>query len=237
MHTGYPEWKWKSLSRVWLSATHGLYSPWTSPGQNTGVGSHSLLQGSVPPNPGTEPRSPALRVDSLPAEPRKPRVQGGVCRLSALSFMVPVSWDFLCCLPASLEPQTPSSDTFSNASKGFCLSVSHSDSGKTGMCPQEKKRSVSTIQFYSLSFESWTPSVACFWLVSRALNRILNFIPSLLWLSPWETLFPEMELEKWFFFGFLIKTVQVDSEPHMAWQVIWFRYTQILCSEMISLSF
>ena len=23
---------------------HGLYSPWNSPGQNTGVGSHSLLQ-------------------------------------------------------------------------------------------------------------------------------------------------------------------------------------------------
>ena len=27
---------------------HGLYSPWTSPGQNTGVGSLSLLQGSFP---------------------------------------------------------------------------------------------------------------------------------------------------------------------------------------------
>ena len=25
--------------------SHGLYSPWNSPGQNTGVGSHSLLQG------------------------------------------------------------------------------------------------------------------------------------------------------------------------------------------------
>ena len=27
---------------------HGLYSPWTSPGQNTVVGSHSLLQGIFP---------------------------------------------------------------------------------------------------------------------------------------------------------------------------------------------
>ena len=27
---------------------HGLYSPWTSPGQNTRVGSHSLLQGIFP---------------------------------------------------------------------------------------------------------------------------------------------------------------------------------------------
>ena len=37
--------KWKLLSRVWLFATYGLYSPWTSPDQNTGVGSRSLLQG------------------------------------------------------------------------------------------------------------------------------------------------------------------------------------------------
>ena len=27
---------------------HGLYSPWNSPGQNTGVGSLSLLQGIIP---------------------------------------------------------------------------------------------------------------------------------------------------------------------------------------------
>ena len=35
--------------------THGLYSPWNSPGQNTGVGSLSLLQGILPTqgsNPG-----------------------------------------------------------------------------------------------------------------------------------------------------------------------------------------
>ena len=30
---------------------HGPYSPWNSPGQNTGVGSHSLLQGSNPSLP------------------------------------------------------------------------------------------------------------------------------------------------------------------------------------------
>ena len=47
---------------------HGLYSPWNSPGQNTGIGSLSLLQGNLP-NPGMEPRSPALQADSLPAEP------------------------------------------------------------------------------------------------------------------------------------------------------------------------
>ena len=47
---------------------HGLYSPWNSPGQNTGLGSLSLSQGDLL-NPGIEPRSPALQVDSLPAEP------------------------------------------------------------------------------------------------------------------------------------------------------------------------
>ena len=34
---------------------HDLYSPWNSPGHNTGVGSHSLLQGVFPTqgvNPG-----------------------------------------------------------------------------------------------------------------------------------------------------------------------------------------
>ena len=34
---------------------HGLYGPWNSPGQNTGVGRHSLLQGTFPTqgsNPG-----------------------------------------------------------------------------------------------------------------------------------------------------------------------------------------
>ena len=50
----------------------GLYSPWNSPGQNTGVGSLSLLQGIFPTqgsNPRVQPRSPALQADSLPAEP------------------------------------------------------------------------------------------------------------------------------------------------------------------------
>ena len=40
--------KWKLLSYVRLFATHGLYSPWNSQGQNTGVGSCSLLQGIFP---------------------------------------------------------------------------------------------------------------------------------------------------------------------------------------------
>ena len=43
---------------------HGVYDPWSSPGQNTGVGSLSR------PKPRTEPRSPVFQADSLPAEPQ-----------------------------------------------------------------------------------------------------------------------------------------------------------------------
>ena len=51
---GY-EWKWKSVSHVCLFETPWIYSPWNSPGHNTGVGSLSLLQGTFPTqglNPG-----------------------------------------------------------------------------------------------------------------------------------------------------------------------------------------
>ena len=58
-------------------------SPWNSPGQNTGLGSHSFL------NPGIEPRSPALQADSLTAEPpRKPK-NTGVGSLSLLQQIFP----------------------------------------------------------------------------------------------------------------------------------------------------
>ena len=50
------------------SRPHGLQPtrllcPWDSPGRNTGVACHSLLQGDLP-DPGIEPRSPALQGDS-----------------------------------------------------------------------------------------------------------------------------------------------------------------------------
>ena len=47
--------KWKSLSHVWLFATPWTVCPWNSPGQNTGVGTLSLLQQIFPTqglNPG-----------------------------------------------------------------------------------------------------------------------------------------------------------------------------------------
>ena len=39
---------------------HGVHSPWNSPGQNTGVGSHFLLQGIVPTQ-GSTPGLPHCR--------------------------------------------------------------------------------------------------------------------------------------------------------------------------------
>ena len=45
------------------------------PGKNTGVGSPSLPPGDLP-NPGIEPRSPALQVDSLSVKlPGKPTME------------------------------------------------------------------------------------------------------------------------------------------------------------------
>ena len=52
---------------------HGLYGPWKSPGQNTAVGSLFLFSRGHLPNPGIEPRSPALQVNSLAAEPPRKR--------------------------------------------------------------------------------------------------------------------------------------------------------------------
>ena len=57
--------KGESESRLLVSDS---YSPWSSPGQNTGVGSLIPSPGDLP-NPGTEPRSPALQADYLPTEP------------------------------------------------------------------------------------------------------------------------------------------------------------------------
>ena len=67
---------------------HELYSPWTSPGQNTGVGSLSLLRGNLL-TPGIKPRSPALQVDSLPAEPQGWLNNTGVSSLSLLQGNFP----------------------------------------------------------------------------------------------------------------------------------------------------
>ena len=55
---------------------HGLSSPWNSPGQNTGVGSPSLLQG-IFPTQGSNPGLPHCRRILYPLSHWKPKNTGG----------------------------------------------------------------------------------------------------------------------------------------------------------------
>ena len=64
---------------------HGLYSPWNSPGQNTGVGTFSRDL----PKPGIEPQSPTLQADSLPTEPQGKPKNTRVGSLSLLQGIFP----------------------------------------------------------------------------------------------------------------------------------------------------
>ena len=78
---------------------HGLYSPWNSPGQNTGLGSHFLLQGNLP-NPGIKPRSPELQEESLPTEPQgKPKNTrvGSLSLLQRIFLTQESNWGLLHC--------------------------------------------------------------------------------------------------------------------------------------------
>ena len=73
------QWKWKLLSQVQLFAT-----PWTTQSMEFSRSEHWSGQpfpspGDIP-NPGIEPRSPALQADSLPDEPQgKPQKYTGPC--------------------------------------------------------------------------------------------------------------------------------------------------------------
>ena len=69
-----------SLQPLWL------HSPWNSPGQNTGVGSFSLLQG-IFPTQGSNPDLPCCRQISLPAEPLGKPKNTGVGSLSLLQWL------------------------------------------------------------------------------------------------------------------------------------------------------
>ena len=78
---------------------HGLYSPWNCLGQNTGVGSLSLLQGTFP-NPGIKPKSPNLQAVSLPAETQEKSKDTRVGSQSLLHWIFPTrefNWGLLHC--------------------------------------------------------------------------------------------------------------------------------------------
>ena len=64
--------------------SHGLRSPWNSPGQNTEVGFPS--PGDLP-SPGIIPTFPALQADCLPAEPQGKPKNTGMGGLSLLQHI------------------------------------------------------------------------------------------------------------------------------------------------------
>ena len=66
----FVKYKWSESRSVVANSLrpHGLYSPWNSPGQNTRMGSLSLLQG-IFPTQGSNPGLPHCRRIILPAEP------------------------------------------------------------------------------------------------------------------------------------------------------------------------
>ena len=67
---------------------YGLHSPWNSPGQNTGVGSLSLLQG-IFPTQGSNLGLPHCRRILLPAEPQGKPKNTGMGSLSFLQWILP----------------------------------------------------------------------------------------------------------------------------------------------------
>ena len=69
------------VTQLCLTLCDPMDCPWNSLGQNIGMGSLSLLLGYLP-NPGIEPRSPALQSDYLPAEPQRKPKKTGVGSLS-----------------------------------------------------------------------------------------------------------------------------------------------------------
>ena len=77
---------------------HGLFSPWNSPGQNTRVGSLSLLQGIFPtqgPNPGL----PHCRQILYQLSHREsPRILEWVAYLSSSGSSQPRNWTGVSCI-------------------------------------------------------------------------------------------------------------------------------------------
>ena len=78
--------------------SHGLYSPWNSLGQNTGVGNFSLLQG-IFPTQGSNPDLPHYRrILYQLSHKGSPRILEWI--LSLLQWIFPtqeLNWGLLCC--------------------------------------------------------------------------------------------------------------------------------------------
>ena len=92
--------KWSEIHSVVSDSlwSHGLYSPWNSPGKNTGVGSLSFLQGSSQSR--DQIQVSASQADSLPAEPQGKPKNIGVGSLSLPQWIFSpqeLNWGLLHC--------------------------------------------------------------------------------------------------------------------------------------------
>ena len=77
---------------------HGLHSPWNSPGQNTGVGSLSLLQG-IFPTQGSNPDLPHCRwVLYHLSHKGSPRILEWVAYLFSSGSSQPRNWTRVSCI-------------------------------------------------------------------------------------------------------------------------------------------
>jgi len=84
------KWKWKSLSHFWLFVTSWTIQSMEFSRPEYWSGEPYPSPGDLDlPNPGVKPRSPALWVDSLPAEPQGKPKNTGVGSLSLLQGIFP----------------------------------------------------------------------------------------------------------------------------------------------------
>ena len=154
---------------LWL---HGLYSAWNSPGQNTGVGSLSLLQGFFP----TQGLNPCLLHCRRILYQLNHKGSPGISQ-SLLKFMStePVMSHLILCHPLLLLPSTfPSIRVFSNG--GWLFTAGHQSIGAwfplgwTGLILQSKRfsRVFSSTTVWKDGFSGaqpslWSNSCICTW--------------------------------------------------------------------------
>ena len=106
---------------------HGLYSPWNSPGQNTGVGSLSLLQG-IFPTQGSNPDLPHCRWILYPLSHKgSPRILEWVAYPFSSRSSWPKNWTFVLLHGRQIIYQLGyqgSPNSFSISSLNYCFRIS-----------------------------------------------------------------------------------------------------------------
>ena len=110
---------------LWL---HGLYSPWNSPGQNIGVGSHSLLQGIFPTQE-SNPGFPHCRQILYQLSHKgSPRILEWVAYPFSRGSSQPKNWTGISCIAGRLFYQLSSQGRHLVHAKRSCYKCPHLES-------------------------------------------------------------------------------------------------------------